>query len=79
LSTSVGRCGDSLLHELAELGGLGLPAEQEEVSSAETAAAGPQQPEEGVFDGVAHADISEFDRLAMRTVGGKPDEIRIHL
>ena len=60
-------------------GGLGLPAEEEEMPSAEAASAGPQQPEEGVFDCIPHADISEFDRLAMRTVGGKPDEIRIHL
>jgi hypothetical protein len=60
-------------------GGLGLPAEQEEVSSTETAAAGPEQPEKGIFNRIPHADISELDRLAMRTVSGKPDEIRIHL
>jgi hypothetical protein len=42
-------------------GGLGLPAKEEKMSSAKAAAAGPQQPEEGVFDCIPHADISEFD------------------
>jgi len=42
-------------------GGLGLPAEEEEVSSAKAAAARPYQPEEGVFDRIPHAYISEFD------------------
>jgi hypothetical protein len=60
-------------------GGLNLPAKEEKMSSAEAAAAGPQQPEEGIFDRIPYADISELNRLAMRTVGGKPDEIRIHL
>ena len=64
---------------LPSSGGLGLPAEEKEVSSAKAAAAGPYQPEEGVFDRIPHAHISELDRPAMRTVGGKPDEIRIHL
>jgi hypothetical protein len=62
----------------SKLSGLSLPAEQEKMSSAKTAAARPQQPEESVFDRIPHADISEFDRLAMRTVSGKSDEIRIH-
>ena len=51
-------------------GGWGDPAEEEEVPSAEFAAVGEQDPAEGFLHGVADADASEFNRTAMRAMGG---------